>query len=135
MISPICRIKSHATQVMPLFAGGLSNIGDQQHKEIEKLHLKLEGALRTLGEKQTIFDQHSMENVNLKKVADQNKSDSKKHEKQIENLRKSLMKSESERLILRREYMEIGSTLKRIQRDQVEAEIRNCQNTLSFVTS
>ena len=93
---------------------------DQQHEEIEKLHLKLEGALRTLGQKQTIFDQHSMENVNLKKVADQNKSDSKKHEKQIENLRKSLMKSESERLILRREYMEIGSTLKRIQRDQVE---------------
>ena len=88
-----------------------------------------------MGEKQTIFDQHSIENVNLKKVADQNKSDSKKHEKQIENLRKSLMKSESERLILRREYMEIGSTLKRIQRDQVEAEIRNCQNTLSFVTS
>jgi len=90
---------------------------DQQHEHIATLHEKLEHSLKNLQAQQTKFEQHCIENKQLKTVHEKNQSELKKTYKQIEALRTSLMKSESERLVLRKQYMDIGNKLESITKD------------------
>eukprot|EP01083_Nonionella_stella_P058061 152169_1 len=91
---------------------------DEQHEHIEKLHAQLESALRNLQQRQTEFEQQSIEHKQMKAIHDANHRELKKGRKQIESLRASLMKSESERLVLNKQYMEIGTKLECITKDQ-----------------
>jgi len=94
---------------------------DDHHKEKGRLHAKLENALRTLQQKQKAFDEHSLDNAELKRLSASRQSESRQYEKQIENLRKGLMKSESERLILRKNYMALEESIAQL-RQKVSSE-------------
>merc|ERR1719320_605650 len=94
---------------------------DDHHKEKGRLHAKLENVLRTLQQKQKAFDAHSVDNAELKRLSASRQSESRQYEKQIENLRKGLMKSESERLILRKNYMALEESIAQL-RQKVSSE-------------
>ena len=98
---------------------------DQQHEHIQKLHEKLENTLKNLQDEQNKFakhkgkfEQYGMENKQLKQMNERYCHDLKQCNKQIESLRTSLMKSESERLVLRKQYMDIGQKLESITNSQ-----------------
>merc|ERR1719461_666127 len=97
---------------------------EEQHEHIQKLHAKLENALKSLSK----LEQHSLAHAQLKEANDRNVHDLKKSSKQIEKLRASLMTSESERLILRKQYLEIGHKLEEITAHQNKSMEQMQQN-------
>eukprot|EP01084_Bolivina_argentea_P296351 510392_1 len=96
----------------------LQSQNDDQHEQIQKLHSKLENTLKNLQTQQIHFDKRSIENKQFKNLNEENKKELKQCNGQVNCLKTSLMKSESERLILRKQYMEIGNKLEEITNKQ-----------------